>query len=150
MSVLPAQRPADIANYRSMTTTPAVLGAALGSGAVIALGLTLTASVRRRRRDLALLKTLGFARRQLAATIAWQSSVAVLIGTVVGITTGIAIGRLLWNTFAHEIDAVPAPAVPATAIVSLALGALLLANIVAAVPGRLAARTPPASLQRAE
>ena len=150
MSVLPAQRPADIVNYRSMASTPAVLGAALGAGAVIALGLTLTASVRRRRRDLALLKTLGFTRRQLAATVAWQSSVAVLIGTVAGIIIGIAIGRLLWNAFAHEIRAVPAPAVPAAAIVFLALGALLLANIVAAVPGRLAARTPPASLLRAE
>ena len=40
-----------------------------------ALALTLIASVRRRRRDLALLKTLGFTTRQLAATIAWQASV---------------------------------------------------------------------------
>lgn len=150
MSVLPVQRPADIVNYRSMEKAPAFLGAALAAGAVIALGLTLVASVRRRRHDLALLKTLGFTRRQLAAVIAWQSSVAVLIGTVVGITIGIVLGRFLWNTFAHEINAVPAPAVPAIAIVLIALGALVLANVVAAVPGRIAARTPTALLLRAE
>ena len=51
--VAPVQRPAEIVNYRSMGTTPALLGAALAVGAVIALGLTLLASVRRRRRDLA-------------------------------------------------------------------------------------------------
>ena len=64
--------PAEIVNYRSMGTTPAFLGGGLAAGAVVALGLTLIASVRRRRRDLALLKTLGFTRRQLAAAVAWQ------------------------------------------------------------------------------
>ena len=66
-SVVSVQRPAEIVNYRSMGSTPALLGAALAVGAVSALALTLIASVRRRRRDLALLKTLGFTRRQLAA-----------------------------------------------------------------------------------
>jgi FtsX-like permease family len=150
MSVLPVQRPADIVNYRSMEKAPAFLGAALAAGAVIALGLTLVASVRRRRHDLALLKTLGFTRRQLAAVVAWQSSIAVLIGTIVGITAGIVLGRFLWSTFAREINAMPAPAVPALAIVLIALGALVLANIVAAVPGRIAARTPTALQLRAE
>jgi FtsX-like permease family len=150
MSVLPVQRPADIVNYRSMEIAPAFLGVTLAAGAVIALGLTLVASVRRRRHDLALLKTLGFTRRQLAAVVAWQSSIAVLIGTVAGITIGIVLGRFLWNTFAHEINAVPAPAVPALTIVLIALGALVLANVVAAVPGRIAARTPTAFLLRAD
>ena len=36
-------RPAEIVNYRSMGTTPAVLGATLAAGAVVALGLTLVA-----------------------------------------------------------------------------------------------------------
>jgi hypothetical protein len=150
MSLLSAQRPADIVNYRSMGSIPAFLGVALAAGAIVALGLTLVASVRYRRRDLAMLKTLGLTRRQLAAVVAWQSSIAVLIGTVVGIPSGIALGRFFWDTFAHEINAVPAPAVSATAIVLVGVGALLLANIVAAVPGRIAARTPTAPFLRAE
>jgi hypothetical protein len=150
VSLLSAQRPADIVNYRSMGRTPALLGGALAAGAVVALGLTLIASVRRRRRDLALLKTLGFTGRQLAAVVAWQSSIAVFIGTVVGIPAGIAIGRVLWDTFAHEIDAVPAPASPGISIVLIGIGALLLANVVAAVPGRIASRTPTALVLRTE
>ena len=76
VSVLGVQRPAEIVNYRTMGTTPALLGIGLAAGAASALGLTLIASVRRRRRDLALLKTLGFTRRQLAAVVIWQASVA--------------------------------------------------------------------------
>src|ERR1700683_145307 len=126
MSVLSAQRPAEIVNYRSMGSIPAFLGAGLAAGAVIALGLILVTSVRRRRRDLALLKTLGFTRRQLAALVAWQSSVPVVIGIIVGIPLGIVLGRVLWDAFAHEINAVPAPSVSALSIVLIAIGALVL------------------------
>jgi hypothetical protein len=143
-------RPAEIVNYRTMGTTPAILGGGLALGAVAALALTLVASVRRRRRELALLKTLGFVRRQLAEAVAWQSSIAVAIGVVIGVPIGILLGRELWNLFAHEIDAVPVPSVPGLVIVLIAVGALLLANVVAAVPGRMAARTSTALVLREE
>jgi hypothetical protein len=143
-------RPAEIVNYRSMGTTPAVLGGSLAAGAVAALMLTLVASVRRRRRDLAVFKTLGFTRRQLAATVAWQSSVSVVLGLVAGVPLGIITGRLLWNIFATQINAVPAPTVPVWSIVVISVSALVLANLVAAVPGRIAARTPTALVLRAD
>jgi putative ABC transport system permease protein len=148
--VIPGQRPAEIVNYRSMGTTPAYLGGALAAGAVAALCLTLFASVRRRRRELALLKTIGFTRRQLAAAVAWQSTIAVALGAVVGVPLGIALGRFLWDLFARQISVVPEPAVPGLPVVLITVGALVLANVVAAVPGRMAARTPPALLLRAE
>lgn len=150
VSVLAVQRPAEIVNYRSMGSTPAILGAALAAGAVTALVLTLVASVRRRRRDLALLKALGFTRRQLAATVAWQSTIAVVIGVAVGIPVGIVAGRGLWDLFAHELHVVAQPSVPALTITLIALGALVLANLVAALPGLQAARTPSALLLHEE
>jgi ABC-type antimicrobial peptide transport system permease subunit len=106
--------------------------------------------VRRRRREFAVLRTLGFTGRQLGSVVAWQSSVTVTIGTIIGIPLGIIFGRFLWNLFAHEIDAIPAPAVPVPSIILIVIGGLLLANIVAALPGRLAAHTPTALLLRAE
>ena len=148
--VLPVQRPAEIVNYRSMGNTPPLLAAGLAAGAVVALGLTLAASVRRRRRDLALLKTLGFTRRQLAAVVAWQASVAAVIGAALGVPLGIALGRWLWILFAHQIFAVSRPTVPVLSVALVAAGALVLANVVAALPGRSAARTPTAVLLRAE
>jgi hypothetical protein len=150
VTVASVERPAEIVNYRSTGSTPAFLGAALAAGAVVALGLTLIASVRRRRRDLALLKTLGFTGRQLAAAVAWQSSIAVGIGTVFGLPLGVVLGRIVWDLFAHQINVVPAPRVPVLSVVFIALGTLVVANVIAALPGRMAARTPTAFLLRAE
>jgi hypothetical protein len=148
-SVLAVQRPAEIINYGSLGSTPLILGVALAAGAAIALGITLVNSVRRRRRDLAILKTLGFTRRQLAAAIAIQASVAAVIGCAVGIPLGVALGRVLWNLFAAEINAVPLPTVPAGDVVLIGLLTIALAALVATVPGRLAARTHTAQLLRA-
>ena len=149
-SVLGVERPAEILNYRTLGTTPILLGIALAGGAVVALGLTLVSSVRRRRTDLALLKALGFTKRQLAGAIAWQASVAVGIGCVIGIPLGIALGRFLWDLFVGQISAVPDPTIPAVSVVLIGVGALVLANVVAAVPGSIAARTPTAQLLRSE
>jgi hypothetical protein len=144
------QRPAQIIDYGSLGATPVILGAALALGAVIAMGLTLITSVRRRRRDLALLKVLGFTRRQVAAAISWQSSVATAIGTVIGVPLGVVLGRFLWDLFADEIYAVPSPTVPIVSVLLIVAGAMVLANVVAAIPGRVAAKTSTALLLRAE
>ena len=116
VEVLGVQHPAEIVNYQSTGATPVILAAGLAVGAIVALALTLIASVRRRRRDLALLKTLGFTARQLAATIAWQASVIAAIAAIIGVPVGIAAGRQLWIFFARNINAVPQPTVPASLI----------------------------------
>jgi predicted lysophospholipase L1 biosynthesis ABC-type transport system permease subunit len=107
-----------------------------------ALGLTLIASVRRRRHELALFKTIGFTRRQLSTSIAWQSTVAVAIGTVIGVPAGVIVGRWLWDLFARAIDVVPQPTVSLLAITLIAISAHALANVVAAIPARHAALAP--------
>ena len=150
VSVLGVQRPAQIVNYRSIGATPLILAAGLAAGAIIALGLTLAASVRRRRRDLALFKILGFTQRQLSAAVACQATVAAVIGIVVGIPLGIVTGRELWTLFARNINAVPDPTVPVAAVLLVGVGALVFANLVAALPGRSAAHTPTALVLRAE
>jgi len=150
ITVLGVQRPAQIVNYRAIGSTPLILAGGLSVGALVALGLTLAASVRRRRRDLALLKVLGFTHRQLASAVAWQATVDATLGLVTGIPIGILVGRELWTLFANSINAVPDPSVPTWSIVVVAVGALLFANLVAAVPGRSAARTPTALILRAE
>lgn len=149
-TILSVQRPAEIINYRAMAATSTVLASALAAGAVLALALTLLASVRQRRRELALLKTIGFTRRQIAGTVGWQASVAVVIGVVVGVPLGIATGRGLWIKFADALHVVPLPTVDANSIVLIGIGALVLVNLVAVVPGIRAARTPAAILLHSE
>jgi hypothetical protein len=149
VEVLGVQHPAEIVNYQSTGATPVILAAGLAFGATAALALTLIASVRRRRRDLALLKTLGFTTRQLAATIAWQASVIAVLAVIIGVPIGIAVGRQLWIVFARNINAVPQPTVP-TSLLLVMVGTLILANFVAVIPARIAARTPAAFVLRIE
>jgi hypothetical protein len=148
--VVTVLRPTAIVNSHSIEAIPAALGAGLAAGAVAALGITLVASVRRRRHDFAVLKTLGFTGRQLGTVVAWQATVAVAIGALVGAPLGVVLGRSLWDLFAHQISAVPAPSAPVVTVVLIALGAVAGANVVAAFPGRLAARTSTALLLRTE
>lgn len=148
--LLSVQQPAEIINYKTMGATPAVLAIGLAVAASLALGLTLAASVRRRRKDLALLRSLGFVRRQLLAVVLWQASIAAVVGVLIGVPLGILSGRSLWNLFAREIYAVPHSTIPTVQIVYVIVGAIILANVVAALPGRIAAQTRIAPLLRAE
>jgi ABC-type lipoprotein release transport system permease subunit len=96
------------------------------------------------------LKAIGFTRRQLASTVAWQATVAALLGVIVGVPVGIAVGRWLWTLFATGINAVPLPAVPVLEVTFVALAAIAFANVVALLPARIAAGTPTAVLLRSE
>ena len=150
VEVLGVLRPVQIVNYRSIGSTPIFLAAGLALGAVLALGLTLASSVRRRRREFALLKTFGFTHRQLASTVACQATTTALIGVVVGLPLGVVIGRQLWTIFARSIYAVPDPTVPLLSVIMVGVGTVLFANLVAVLPGRNAARTPAALALRTE
>jgi len=147
--VVADQRPAEIAAYQSTGNAPVLLASGLVAGVVVALGLSLSSSVRTRRRELALLKTLGFTRRQLSGVIAWQATVTAVVGVVIGLPLGVVLGRELWTLFARSIDAVPEPTVPVVSALVVCVGALVFANLVATLPGRRAARTRVAVILRA-
>ena len=142
--------PAEIERIRQLETLPLVLAGFLGLLGVVALGHGLVSAVHRRRRDLALLKTLGFRRAQVFATIAWQATTVALVAAVVGIPVGIVVGRLGWAFIADGLGVVSVPEVVPLAVAGVALAALVLANLVAWFPARAAARTRPAVVLRSE
>jgi hypothetical protein len=148
--LLDVQRPAQIVNYGAMGAAPALLGGVLVLAAVVSLGLTLASGVNRRRRDLSILKSLGFTRRQVSSTVVWQSSIIVGIGLVVGVPVGVALGRWLWILFAGRLPVVARPTVPILVLAGIACGLVVVANLVAAGPARVAGRTPVASILRSE
>jgi hypothetical protein len=148
--ILDVQRPAEIVDYRSVGATPVIFAGGLALGASVALAISLVASVRRRRRDLALLKALGVSARQISAMVLSQALVIAVVGVVVGVPLGIIAGRQLWIVFARTIDVLPQATVPAVQIVWVAVGTLVFAAVVALLPGRSAGRTPTALVLRAE
>ena len=118
--------------------------------AVTALAHLLTTSVQERRRELALLGALGFVRRQLRATVAWQASVITMASLVIGVPVGVALGRSVWSAYASGLDAA-APAETRWVWLVLAVGAsLAVANLVALLPGYWAGRTRTADVLRTQ
>ena len=93
-------RPADVANWGRVSGFPYLLAALIAAAAAAVLAHALVTSIRRRRRDLAILKTLGFERRDVRATVAWQATTVAAIGLLVGLPLGVGIGRFAWNLFA--------------------------------------------------
>ena len=147
---LPPQRGAAVINAGQLGSQPLVLASGVACAAVLALALTILASVRQRRRDLALLKALGLRARQVRAVIAWQTTTILVAAAVAGIPLGIAAGRWAWVSFASSIGVVPASVIPRLALV-VGIGAVLLAgNLLATWPAQIAARVAPAATFRME
>lgn len=144
------QRPDDLVGYERVNDTPVALAALLAvlAGATTAHGLVVT--TRRRRRDLALLKTLGFTPRQVSVTVAWQATVVAAVALAVGLPLGVASGRLAWSAMAERLGTAAEPVTPVRAVILAIPIALVLANAVAWLPGRAAARTHPAVALRSE
>ncbi len=143
-------RASAIVNTEQMGGQPLALAVGLAVAAVLSLALTVLSLVRRRRRELALLKALGMTRSQIRAVIAWQTTLTLLIAVVVGGALGIAGGRLAWHAFAGSLGIVPVVQVPALVLV-LGLAALVLAgNLLASLPAAVAARTRPGVSLRTE
>jgi hypothetical protein len=145
-----ARRPSDLVDFDRVRGMPLILSGVLGLIAVASLTHAVVTAIRRRRRDLAILKTLGFVRPQVRHAVGWQASTLIVIASVIGIPLGIVAGSKLWNVIAEVIGVVPSARVPTVAVALLAPGAVLLANLVAVFPARAAARTKPAIVLRSE
>jgi hypothetical protein len=146
-------RPAEptvLVNFGESVNFPLLFAVALSVFGAATLLHLLLVGVARRRVEAGLLKALGFVRRQVAAAVCWQATTVALAGIAVGVPVGVAAGRVLWRVFATNIGVVPVDVVEPVLIAALALGVLAGANLLAAVPALLAARSQPARLLRAE
>jgi ABC-type antimicrobial peptide transport system permease subunit len=142
--------PRELQALSDVSGLPALLGALLVLLAVAALAHTLISSVRRRRRELAVLRTMGFVRRQVWLAVFWQTATLVAIALVVGIPLGALLGRFAWNVFAEDLGAISGAQVAWVPFLLTIPAALLLAGIVAAVPAWMAGRMRPSVALRAE
>ncbi|HEX8771314.1 MAG TPA: FtsX-like permease family protein, partial [Acidimicrobiales bacterium] len=144
------QLPVELADYDRIDRTPMVLAALLAVIATATLAHALVATVSRRRRELAILKTLGFVQGQVRSTVAWQATTMVTVALVAGLPIGLIAGRWVWRVFAEGLGTVSDPVTPWTALALTIAAAVLVTNFIAAIPGRRAARTQPAAVLRSE
>jgi predicted lysophospholipase L1 biosynthesis ABC-type transport system permease subunit len=143
-------RPADISDYARVQQTPLVLSLILGFLGVATLAYVLVSSIRYGRRDLAILKTLGFARRQVSSTVAWQATVIAAVALALGVPIGIGLGRQVWAVFAGSVGVASDALVPLPIVLLLVPSVLLVANVIAAGPGIAAGKVKAATVLRSE
>jgi hypothetical protein len=127
---------------------PMLMALLLALAGVATLAHTPVTSIRRRRRDLAILKSLGFGRGQVTAAVAWQSTTMVILALLLGIPIGIAAGRLVWTVFANALGVAPEPVVALSAIWLLVPTVLIVGVLISVIPARSASRTRPAIMLR--
>ena len=137
----------ELGRLRSLPLALAVFFALLGCATV---AHALVTTVRRRRGDLAVLRSFGFTRRQSRIAIAWQATLLAIAGLILGVPVGIVGGRVIWRWLAHSFPVVYVPPIAILAIVVVIPVAVALANLLAAWPARSAARIRPAEALRAE
>ncbi len=140
----------DVINLESVDRLPLLLAGLVVLLGMATVGNTLVTSVRRRRREFAILKTIGFVRRQVIGVVAWQAASFSVVALVIGLPLGIAGGRWAWNVVASGIGSQSPPIVPVLAIVAIAPVTVLIAIVIAAWPGLAATRVAPATEMRSE
>jgi ABC-type lipoprotein release transport system permease subunit len=142
--------PADLVNFGQLQDLPLLLGLALGLLALLTITHLLLTSVHRRRRDLAVLRALGFTGGQVRATVSWMAVTLAAVALVVGIPVGLLCGRQAWRFFAGQLGISDVARTPVLSLVLLAVAGLALAVAIAFVPGISAGRIRPADALRAE
>jgi putative ABC transport system permease protein len=143
--------PVEVSRLRQTNWFPIALAGLLGFLGLVAIGHTLVVGTRRRRRDLAILKTLGFERRQIRYAIAWEASLFAFASLVVGIPVGLALGAIVWRSVADGVGVSNTPAIPiGIGLGALVVAAFVLVNAVAFLPARSASRLRPALALRSE
>ncbi|MEX2555079.1 MAG: FtsX-like permease family protein [Actinomycetota bacterium] len=145
-----AEPPGTVVDFGAVSQMPHVLAGIVGLLAAGTIGYGLVTAVRRRRRDLSILKALGLDRRQVRWAVAWQASATALATLALSIPLGVIAGRLIWIAFANASGFLAAPIVDLALIALTVPAAVIVANLISALPARIAARTVPAVVLRTE
>jgi hypothetical protein len=139
-----------MADVTDLAVLPSALAAFLALLAVGAVGHALALAVRRRRRELAVLRTLGLTGSQSRAVVVTQASLLAVIGLAFGIPLGLAVGRGVWRGVAGFVPLAYYPPATVWGLALTVAATLIAANVLALWPARRAARLRPGEVLRAE
>jgi hypothetical protein len=142
--------PGSLANLAEARSAIASLGAFFVVLGALAIVHALLTSTRRHARDVAVLRTIGFVRRQVRFLLSWQGAVVASAGLVVGLPAGLIVGRAAWRLMSGDLGLLDAPTDP-WALMAVAAPALVAAALlIALAPARTMAATPAHTLLRTE
>ena len=142
--------PPRVTNIQTIGALPWLMAGFLSVLAVMAVGHALALSVRARRQDLAVLRALGAVRSQVAAAVWSQATLTVVVGSVIGLPLGIAMGRQVWALVSDGLGVVDSPVVAWGLLAGVVAVGIAVANLVATGPALIASRLRPAAVLRSE
>jgi ABC-type lipoprotein release transport system permease subunit len=148
--VTPVDQPLELANLHNVRTLPTVLAIFLAVLGAVAIGHALFSSVYRRRRDFAVLQSLGVTRGGVRAMIAAQATVVGVAGLLVGVPIGLIAGRAGWQAITDRVPLTFRSPLTAIAVLVVIPIALIAANVLAIIPARRASKAQPALVLRSE
>ncbi len=141
---------AEIVRLDEVQSLPRILAILLGLLAGLGVAHTLWVTPRRRQRDLATLRTLGFTPVQVRRVLHTQAATLAIAGAAGGLVGGVLAGRLAWGAVAEAIGVPSDLDVRPLALVAVVVVALVGARLLAVIPGRVAGRATPAQGLREE
>ena len=139
-----------ISNVEELGSLPRSVIGFLTLLGVAGVAYLLSASFRRTRRDLAVLRVLGFTRRQVAATVLVQAGAVGSVGALVALPFGIAFGRAAWRGVAGNVGVVVMPEVSVLGTLGVVLAAVVVAELLALPFAATAATRQSVQMLRAE
>lgn len=142
--------PSAIVNVARVRAIPFVLAALLAALALLTVGHTMLTSVQSRRRDVAILRSIGADRRWIARAVHWQATAFTVLPVLIGVPLGLILGRIVFRSFADSIGTVNDASIPVLLTLAVVAGLVVIANLIASVPAHRADRMTPALLLRPE
>jgi ABC-type antimicrobial peptide transport system permease subunit len=149
-AVLTGVRAGDVQNLQRIRALPFILAALLAAVAVGTVAHSLITSTSGRRRDIAVLRSLGFVSPQVLRTVWWQSAVIVGVAIVIGMPLGLALGRIGWSLLERQMAILSTASTPVGALAALVAATLVVALLVASGPAVQAASTTTSAALRTE
>jgi hypothetical protein len=114
--------PGDVQNLGLVRAYPLWLAGFLAVLGLLAVVHALLVSARLRDHQVGVLRALGMTRSQVVGAVSTQGAAMCLLGVVVGVPLGLALGRWTWSLSAHQLAVGEGAVVPAV-VVAAALGA---------------------------
>ncbi len=149
-SATPARRPADVANLDRVSAAPVLLAALITLLAAAALANALVTIIGRQRREIGILRSLGFTRSQVLRATATIAIFAAVVASIIGVPVGVIVTRWGWSTVESRLGIESGVVVPILWVAGTVVGTLVIAQLIALLPGIRATRGHAADALRAE
>jgi ABC-type lipoprotein release transport system permease subunit len=150
VDMAPIPPPSIVDRFRDIGPVPWYLAAMLATLGAVGLMHSSLVTGRRRARELAVTRALGFTPGQAAAAVRWLGLATATAGLVLGLAAGVLVGHLVWRNLADNVAVVVEVSLPPWAPLVAIAGVIVITLAATAWPAARTRRARPAEHLRTE